>query len=218
MRRSLSHPLVRTEHTPIDLTHTPLDIPLSGAQLQLSAGPHLPTPHATAAHGHTPNQHRFCDCSSCPSIHRDCGDRVSHFYHSSHRAVSPLGAVPTHNHVVIRTGCSCQSANEATATPLCSCVPRCSKLTGHSDNSILAHTSWHRLSFHDLVSRSLRHSFAFSSASCPGGILKLSHRNRHTYKFPTLVSNRGLLRPRFERFASSKEFLLGPCSYTWPRY
>ena len=95
-RRALSHPPVRTEHTPIDLTHTPLDFPLSGAQLHLSAGPHLPTPHATAAHGHTPNQHRFCDCSSCPSIHRECGDRVSHFHHSSRRAVSPLGPVPTH--------------------------------------------------------------------------------------------------------------------------
>ena len=123
-RRALSHPLVRTEHAPIDVRHTPLDFPLSGAQLHLSAGPHLPTPHATAAHGHTPNQHRFCDCFSCPSIHRECGDRVSHFYHFSRRAVSPLGPVPAHHHVVTRTGCSCQSANEAKAAPLCSCVPK----------------------------------------------------------------------------------------------
>ena len=50
-RRALSHPPVRTEHTPMDQTHTPLDFPLSGAQLHLSAGPHLPTPHDTPAHG-----------------------------------------------------------------------------------------------------------------------------------------------------------------------
>ena len=125
-RRALSHPPVRTEHTPIDLTHTPLDFPLSGAQLHLSAGPHLPTPYATAAYGHTPNQHRFCDCFSCSSIHRECGDRVSHFHHFSRRAISPLGPVPAHHHVVTRTGCSCQSANEAKAAPLCSCVPKCS--------------------------------------------------------------------------------------------
>ena len=110
VRRSLPHPSVRTEHTPTDLTHTPLDFPPSGAQLHLSAEPHLPTAHATAAHGHTTNQHRFCDCSSCPNIHHKCGDRVSHC-HSSRRAVSPLGPIPTHNHFVIRTGCSCQSAN-----------------------------------------------------------------------------------------------------------
>ena len=161
MRLSLPHPSVRTEHTPIDLTHTPLDIPLSGARLHPSAGPHLPTPHAATAHGRTPNQHRSCDCSSCPSTHRKCGDRVSHFHHYSPRAVSPLGPVPTHSHFVIPAGCSCQSANEAEADPPRSCVPRCSKSTGH--------TSWHRLSW-TLVSRSLGHSFAFSGASCPGDI------------------------------------------------
>ena len=149
MRRSLPHPSVRTEHTPIDLTHTPLDFSLLGAPLHLSAGPHLPTPHATAAHGHTPNQHRSCDCSSCPSTHRERGDRVSHFHHSSRCGVSEVGPVPTHHHFVTRTGCSCQSANEAKAAPLCTCVPRCRKSTGHSDNSLLAHTSWHRLSFLD---------------------------------------------------------------------
>ena len=149
MRRFLPHPSVRTEGTPINLTPALLDFPLSGAQLHLSAGPHLPTPHAATAHGHTPNQHRSCNCSSCPSTHRECGDRVGHFHHSSRRAVSPLGPVPTHNHFVIRTGCSCQSANEAKATPLCSCAPRCGQSAGHSDNSTLARTSWHRLSFQD---------------------------------------------------------------------
>ena len=158
MRRSLPHPSVRTEHTPIDLTHTPLDFPLSGARLHPSTGPHLPTPHAATAHGRTPNQHRSCDCSSCPSTHRECGDRVSHFDHSSCRAVSPLGPVPTHNHFVIRTGCSCQSANEAKPAP---------QQIDMSQRTLLT-----RLGIAlTLVSRSLGHSFAFSSASCPGDIL-----------------------------------------------
>ena len=131
------------------LTHTPLDFPLSGARLHPSARPHLPTPHATAAHGHTPNQLRSRDCSSSPSIHRECRDRVSRFHHSSRRAFSPLGPVPTHHHFVTRTGCSCQSTEEAKAAALCSCVPRCSKSTGHSDNPTLARAAWHRLTFLD---------------------------------------------------------------------
>ena len=147
MKRSLPHPSVRTEHTPIDLTHTPLVFPLPGAQLHLSAGPHLPTPHATAAHGHTPNQHRFFDCSPCSSIHRECVNRVSHFHHSSHRPVSPLGPVPTHHHFVTHT--SFRTNPQMKPKPLRSCVPRCGKSTGHSNNSILAHTSWHRLCFLD---------------------------------------------------------------------
>ena len=113
MRRLCLTSSVRTEHTPIDLTHTPHDFPLSGAQLHLSDGPRLPTPHATAAHGHTPNQHRFCDCSSCPSIHRECGDRVSHFHHSSRRAVFPLGpqdrsGTPSHSQARSVPATSCR--------------------------------------------------------------------------------------------------------------
>ena len=147
MRCSLP-PSVRTEHAPIDLTQTPLDFPLSGAQPHLSAGPHLPTPHVTAAHGHTPNQHRFCDCFSCPSIHRECGSQPLPPLQSSCRFPTWTSTHPPslrHSHRLF----SCQSANEANAAPPRSCAPRCSKSTGHSDNSILAHTSWHRLSFQD---------------------------------------------------------------------
>ena len=89
----------------------------------------------------------FATASPAPAFTANVG--VSHFHHSSRRAVSPLGPVPTHHHFVTRTDCSCQSANEANAAPPRSCDPRCSKSTGHSDNSILAHTSWHRLSFQD---------------------------------------------------------------------
>ena len=149
VRRSLPHPSVRTEHTPIDLTHTPLDFTLSGARLHPSAGPHLLTPHAAAAHGHTPNQHHSRDCFSCPSIHPECGDRVSRFHRSSRRAVHPLLPVPIHNHFVARTGCSCQSTDEAKAASLYSRAPRRDQSTGHSDNSILAHAAWRRLSFQD---------------------------------------------------------------------
>ena len=166
VRHSLPHPSVRIEHTPIDMTYTLFVLPISGARLHLGAGLRLLTPHAVSAHGHTPNQHHFCDCSSCSIIHRECGDRVSRFHHSSRRAVHPLGPVPIHNHFITRTVCSCQSTDEAQAAPLCSCAPRHSKLTGHSNNSKLAHAAWHRLSFcgegelvagvHTLVLRSVQ--------------------------------------------------------------
>ena len=103
-------------------------------------------------------------------------------------------------------------------------VPRCSKSIGHSDNSILAHTSWHRLSFLDhgvKIARALlgilkcvlsrRHLVRRFSRTRE---CKLSHHNCDSCKFPTLVSNRGLLRQQFLRFASSKEFLLGPSRKT----
>ena len=118
MRRSLPRPSVCTEHTPIDLTHAPLDFPLSGARLHSNAGPRLLTPHAAAAHGRTPNQHRS------RSIHRERGGRANRFHHSSRRAVHWLGPVPIHNHFITRTGRSCGSTDEANAAPLCSCAPR----------------------------------------------------------------------------------------------
>ena len=159
-------PTVRTEHTPIDLTHTPLDFPLSGAQLHLSAWPHLPTPHATAAHGHTPNQHRFSDCSSCSKIHHKCGDRVSHFHHSSRRAVSPLGPVPTHHHFVTRT--------VRVSPQMKPKQPHCVRVfQGVANRQVTATIPYllTRLGIaslsRTLMSRSLGHSFAFSSASCP---------------------------------------------------
>ena len=138
VRRSLPHPSVRTEHTPINLTPALLDFPLSGARLHPSARPRLLTPHAAAAHGHTPNQNRSRDCS-CPSIRHECGDRVSRFHHSSRRAAHSLEPVPIHNHFVTRTGCLC--TDEVKAAPLCSCVPSSSKSTGHSDHSTLAHVA-----------------------------------------------------------------------------
>ena len=157
MRRSLPHPSVHTEHTPIDLTHTPLDFPLSPARLHPSAGPHLPTPHAAAAHGHTPNQHCFCDCSSYPSIHRECGDRVSRFHHSSRRAFrlnqysltitsSPALAVRTSQLHCARSPVTATTLNLLTRVGIASL----SKI---------------------LVSRSLGVSFAFSSVASPGDIL-----------------------------------------------
>ena len=126
VRRSLP------EHTPIDLTHAPLDFPLSGAQLHLSAGPHLPTPHAAAARGHTPNQHRSCDCSS-PALTANVGIESAT---STTPVVVPflrLDWYPLTITSSLALAVPCQPANEAKAAPLCSCVPRCSKSTGHND-------------------------------------------------------------------------------------
>ena len=41
---------------------------ISGTRLCLGVGPHPPTPHASLAHGRTPNQHCSHDCSSSSSI------------------------------------------------------------------------------------------------------------------------------------------------------
>ena len=171
MRRSLSQPSVRTEHTPIDLTHTPLDFPLSGAQLHISAGPHLPTPHATATHGHIPNQHRFCDCSSCSSIHRECGNE-------SAASVTPV-VVPFLRLDRYPFTISSSFTLAVRASPQmkpkqlhCACV-----FQGVAIRPVTATTLYllTRLGIaslsRTLVSRSLGHSFTFSSASCPGDIL-----------------------------------------------
>ena len=65
-----------------DLTHTLLVLLISGARLDLGAGPRLPTPHAVSAHGHTPNQHHFCECSSFSSMRHECGGWSGRFHHS----------------------------------------------------------------------------------------------------------------------------------------
>ena len=79
---SLPHPSVRTEHTPMDQTPALLDSAFGCS----TAPQHMLQLLATRQ-----NQHRSPDCSSCPSIHRECGDRVGRFHRSSRRAVLPLG-------------------------------------------------------------------------------------------------------------------------------
>ena len=169
-RHALSHPPVRTEHTPIDLTHTLLDFPLPGAQLHFSAGPHLPTPHATAARDHTPNEHRLYDCSSCPSVHRECGDRVT----SITPVVVPFPRWDQYPLTIISS-----LALDVRVSPQMKPkqLHRVREFQGVANRLVTATMPYLLTRFgiasisFTFVSRSLGHSFTFSSASCPGGIL-----------------------------------------------
>ena len=135
MRRSLPHPTVRTEHTPIDLTHTLLDFPALGcwtAPQRWAASADSTRCSCSLPHAKPASLPRLL---SCASIHREC-ESFSPF---SRRAFHSLEPVLTHSHFVTRTGCSFQSTDEAKVAPLCLCGPWQSKSTGHSGNSKLAH-------------------------------------------------------------------------------
>ena len=131
VRRSLSHLPVRTEHTPIDLTRTPLNFPLSSARLHSSAGPHLLTPLAAAAHGHTSTAN--VEIESAASITP---------------VVVPFIRLDQYPFTITSSLALAVCASPQMKPKRLHCARVRSKSTGLSDNSILAHTSWHRLSFH----------------------------------------------------------------------
>ena len=129
MRRALSHPLMRTEHTPKDLTHTLLVLLISGARLHLGAGPRLPTPRAVSAHGRTPNQHHFCDFMTNAEA-----DPVAPTIPVAF-SIPSFEPVPTHDCFVTCTVCPCQFASVVETIPFCSCRPHRSKSSDHGNNS-----------------------------------------------------------------------------------
>ena len=85
-------PVVRAEDTPIDLTHTLLDFPLSGDRLHPSAGPHLPTPDATAAHGQTSIALRELLVKTCDEMEQGMPQAISQTSQlfSSHRKLQTI--------------------------------------------------------------------------------------------------------------------------------
>ena len=161
MTHSLPHPSVRTEHTPMDQTPALLDFRFRVLDC---------TPaHATAA-GHTPKpaslprllllpQHSprmWRSSRPLPSLQSSC--RSTAWTKYPFTITSSLA-------LAVRA-----SPQTKPKQLHCSCDPRRSNSTGHSDTSLLAHAAWHRLSFQD-PRGSLWHSFAFSSVSSPGDIL-----------------------------------------------
>ena len=63
----------------------------------------------------TPNQHHNHDSSSCPNTRHECGDRASRVRHSNCCVSHSSSTAPIRNHIVARTGHSCQGRNGRTS-------------------------------------------------------------------------------------------------------
>ena len=172
MRRSLPHPSVRTEHTPIDLTHTPLDFPLSGARLHpqaLGCICRLYTLQLLMATRQT--SIAFATAPPAPAFTANVGIESAT---STTPVVVPFLRLDQYP-LTITSSLALAVRASPQMKPK---QPHCARVfQGVANRQVTATIPYllTRLGIaslsRTLVSRSLGHSFAFSSASCPGDIL-----------------------------------------------
>ena len=155
--RSLPHPSVRAEHPPINLTRTPFDV-LSWAldcASALGRNCRLHTLHSLMAARQTSIAPATAPPAPAFVMNVEIGSVAS-----TTPVVAPLTRLNQYLSTITPSPALADRASpqmKPTKAPLFSCVPRCSKSTGHSDKASLSKT---------FVSRSLGFSFASPNVIC----------------------------------------------------